>query len=263
MQAARQRRLSVPAVTGFEALVGQGASGQLDGTKYLIGNPRAFEGYPYPAQLQQSLSELQGQAKTVILVGDEEQLLGLIAVQDVLRAGSRAALEKLRHYGIKKLVMLTGDNPATAQAIADQTGMDEFTADLMPEDKVEAVRNLLARYGKVAMIGDGVNDAPAMAIATVGIAMGTAGTDAALETADIALMADDLSKLAYTIHLSRQTVRIMKQNITFAMVVKVIILLMALPGWLTLWLAVVGDMGTSLLVTLNGMRLLRIKERAD
>jgi Cd2+/Zn2+-exporting ATPase len=263
IKAARQRALLIPAVTDFEALVGQGARGQVNGARYLIGNARIFEGYHFSSRLQQSLTELQGQGKTVILVGDEEQLLGLIAVADVLRAGSRAALERLRRYGIHKLVMLTGDNAATAQAIADQTGVDDFTADLMPEDKVQAVRNLLARYGKVAMVGDGVNDAPAMAVATVGIAMGTAGTDAALETADIALMADDLSRLAYTIHLSRQTVRIMKQNITFAMVVKVLIMLMALPGWLTLWLAVVGDMGTSLLVTLNGMRLLRVKDRKD
>jgi len=262
LQSARRRGLPVPAVTDFEALVGQGARGSIDGEPYLVGNRRIFAGHDLPLDLESRLNELQNQGKSIILVGDQRKLLGLLAVADVVRPNSRKALESLRRHGIKKLVMLTGDNPATAAAIAGQTGVDEFSADLMPEDKVQAVRELLARHGKVAMVGDGVNDAPAMAIATVGIAMGTAGTDAALETADIALMGDDLSRLAYTIHLGRQTVRILKQNITFAVVVKVIIMLMALPGWLTLWLAVLGDMGTSLLVTLNGMRLMWIRDKS-
>ncbi|NMC28314.1 MAG: heavy metal translocating P-type ATPase, partial [Syntrophomonadaceae bacterium] len=262
LQSARQRGLPVPAVTDFEALVGQGARGNIDGELYLVGNMRIFAGYDLPPDLEIRLHELQNQGKSIILVGNQKKLLGLLAVADIVRSNSPAALESLRRHGIRKLVMLTGDNPATAGAIARQTGVDEFSADLMPEDKVQAVRELLARHGKVAMVGDGVNDAPAMAIATVGIAMGTAGTDAALETADIALMGDDLSRLAYTIHLGRQTVRVLKQNIAFAVVVKVIIMLMALPGWLTLWLAVLGDMGTSLLVTLNGMRLMWMRDQA-
>jgi Cd2+/Zn2+-exporting ATPase len=147
--------------------------------------------------------------------------------------------------------------------VAAQAGVDEFRADLLPEDKMEAMNDLLARYRKVAMVGDGVNDAPAMAVSTVGIAMGTAGTDAALETADIALMADDLTKLSYAVELSRRTLRIIKQNIFAALVIKGAILLLVFPGWLTLWLAVVGDMGSSLLVTLNAMRLLRDGRREE
>lgn len=155
--------------------------------------------------------------------------------------------------------MLTGDNESTARAIATKAGVDDFRADLLPEDKVDAIKSLLVEHGKVAMVGDGVNDAPALAISTVGIAMGAAGTDTALETADIALMADDLTKLTDTIKLSRKTLGIIKQNIAFALIVKGLILLLVIPGWLTLWLAVAGDMGSSLLVTLNAMRLLRVK----
>ena len=155
--------------------------------------------------------------------------------------------------------MLTGDNETTARAIAAQVGVDEYRADLLPGDKVDAVKELLSRCGKAAMVGDGVNDAPALAISTVGIAMGVAGSDTALETADIALMADDLTKLPYSIRLSRQTLKIIKQNIAFALVIKGLILLLVFPGWLTLWLAVAADMGSSLLVTLNGMRLLRVR----
>ena len=155
--------------------------------------------------------------------------------------------------------MLTGDNESTARAIATKSGVDDFRADLLPEDKVDAIKDLLAEHGKVAMVGDGVNDAPAMAISTVGIAMGAAGTDTALETADIALMADDLTKLTDTVRLSRKTLGIIKQNIIFALVIKGLILLLVIPGWLTMWLAVIGDMGSSLLVTLNAMRLLRVK----
>lgn len=257
----KQRGLGIPPVTGFEAVVGKGARGEVNGKNYYVGNMRFFDHRSIAMPLQQAVTRLQNDGKTVMLLGDDEQILGIIAVADVLRDNSRSAIDKLRRAGIQKIVMLTGDNAATAKAIADKTGVDEFTANLLPEDKVNAVKDLIARYGKVAMVGDGVNDAPAMAIATVGIAMGTAGTDAALETADIALMADDLAKLAYTIDLSRKALRIMQQNITISMLIKGLILLLVIPGWLTLWLAVIGDMGTSLLVTLNGMRLIRIPER--
>jgi len=204
------------------------------------------------------VSRLQNEGKTVMILGDDKRVLGLIAVADILRENSRQAINKLRKAGIKKVIMLTGDNESTARAIAKKAGVDDFRADLLPEDKVDVIKSLLVEHGKVAMVGDGVNDAPAMAISTVGIAMGVAGTDTALETADIALMADDLTKLTDTIKLSRKTLGIIKQNIALALIIKGLILLLVIPGWLTLWLAVAGDMGSSLLVTLNGMRLLRM-----
>jgi len=155
------------------------------------------------------------------------------------------------------MVMLTGDNEGTARAIATQVSVDEFRADLLPEDKVDAIDTLLTEYGRVAMVGDGVNDAPALARATVGIAMGAAGTDTALETADIALMADDLSRLPLAMKLSRRALGVVKQNIGLSLLIKAVFLALALPGYATLWMAVFADMGASLIVILNGMRLLR------
>jgi len=255
----RQRGIAIPRVAEFESVPGKGVSGIIEGQSYSIGNARFFQerGWTLEEKMGEAIATLQNEGKTVMILGGTEGILGLIAVADVLREKSRQALESLRKIGIRKIVMLTGDNERTAQAIAVQVGVDEFRAELLPEDKMQAMKELLARYGKVAMVGDGVNDAPAMAISTVGIAMGTAGTDAALETADIALMADDLTKLSYAVDLSRRTLRIIKQNIVCALAIKGLILLLVIPGWLTLWLAVAGDMGSSLLVTLNGMRLLR------
>ena len=197
-----------------------------------------------------------------MLLGDDERILGVIALADGLRENSRASVKNLKESGIQHIVMLTGDNENTARAIASQAGIDDFRADLLPEDKVAVIGELLAEYGKVAMVGDGINDAPAMALSTVGIAMGTAGTDTALETADIALMADDLTKLSFAIRLSRRTIGIIKQNIALALLIKGIIFLLVIPGWLTLWLAVIADTGSALLVTLNGMRLLREKSES-
>jgi Cd2+/Zn2+-exporting ATPase len=154
-------------------------------------------------------------------------------------------------------VMLTGDNERTAAAIAAQAGLDDFRANLLPDEKVDTIEGLLAEYGEVAMVGDGINDAPALARATVGIAMGGAGTDQALETADVALMADALSKLPFAMRISRQTLRIVRQNIGFSLLVKAAFMALALPGLATLWMAVFADVGSSLIVILNGMRLLR------
>lgn len=255
---AREREMKIPLVADFESVPGKGARGVIEGKPYRIGNARLFKDSGEALDsVEERIAALQKEGKTAMILGGEGGPLGLIAVADVLRENSRQALERLKRVGIRKTVMLTGDNQATALAIAAQAGVDEFRADLLPEDKVQAMRDLLARNQKVAMVGDGVNDAPAMAISTVGIAMGTAGTDAALETADIALMADDLTKLPYAVSLSRKTLSIIKQNIIAALAIKGLILLLVIPGWLTLWLAVAGDMGSSLLVTLNGMRLLR------
>jgi len=260
---AQKMGIMISTVSNFEAVPGKGAVGIVNGKLYQIGNTRFFEDRGLGInKTEEIIAAFQNEGKTVMVLGDGEKILGLIAVADVLRDNSRQAIEGLKKAGIKKTVMLTGDNENTAQAIASKVGVDEFRADLLPEDKVNAMKDLLAQYQKVAMVGDGVNDAPAMAISTVGIAMGVAGTDAALETADIALMADDLTKLSYAMKLSRKTLGIIKQNIIFALVIKSLILLLVIPGWLTLWLAVAGDMGSSLLVTLNGMRLLRIKHQA-
>ncbi len=261
LQYTRIKDIIIPPVADFASIPGKGARGSIDDKVYHIGNTRLFnESVLSKDKIRQTIAAFQSEGKTVMILGDEHDILGLIAVADVLRDNSRQALVNLKKAGIKKTVMLTGDNHSTAQAIAAKAGVDEFRSDLLPEDKVLAMKELLSKYNKVAMVGDGVNDAPAMALSTVGIAMGTAGTDAALETADIALMADDLSKLAYVIKLSRQTLRIIKQNITCALVIKGLILLLVIPGWLTLWLAVVADMGSTLLVTLNSMRLLRVKK---
>ena len=191
------------------------------------------------------------------MVGDEDGALGVIAVSDPLRPDAREALEQLRALGVTDIAMLTGDNPDTAAAVAAEAGVTDVRAGLLPQDKVAAVAELRARAGAVAMVGDGVNDAPALAAATLGVAMGAAGTDAALETADIALMGDDLMAVPDTIRLARRTTRVIWQNIVFSIVVKTIFLVLAPLGLVTLWLAVFADMGTSLLVTGNGLRLYR------
>jgi Cd2+/Zn2+-exporting ATPase len=162
--------------------------------------------------------------------------------------------------GSEHTIMLTGDNPAAAAAITTQAGIDEFRAELLPEAKLDAVTSLMGEYGQVAMVGDGVNDAPALATATVGIAMGGAGTDTALETADIALMADDLVQLPFAVGLSRAALRTIKINIAFAIGIKMLALLLMFPGWLTLWMAIMADMGASIIVTVNGIRLLKWRQ---
>lgn len=257
---AKEHGVNISIISAFESTPGKGVKAKVEDKIYQIGNSKFLIEQEIDIKyLEEQLSLLQKEGKTVMMLADERQIIGLIAVADVLRKNSRQAVNKLKQIGIKEIIMLTGDNENTASEIAIKAGVDAFQADLLPEDKVNAIKNLLVKHGKVAMVGDGVNDAPAMAISTVGIAMGVAGTDTALETADIALMADDLTQLTYVIKLSRKALGIIKQNIAFALIVKVLILLLVIPGWLTLWLAVAGDMGSSLLVTLNGMRLLRMK----
>ena len=193
-----------------------------------------------------------------MVVVRDQQYMGYLAVADAIRNSSLSILTKLKDLGIQQIVMLTGDHPTTAQAIAKSLNITDVRAGLMPEDKLVAIKTIRGKMGRVAMVGDGMNDAPALATANVGIAMGGAGTDAALETADIALMADDLEKLPYTIQLSRKALRIIKENIMFALGLKIVALLLIIPGLLTLWIAIFADMGATLLVVLNSMRLLRI-----
>ncbi len=207
------------------------------------------------ADIQTAMDEGQ----TVMLVGKDDRLLGFVTVADSARPTSAEALRQLKAIDPQiHTVMLTGDNPAVADKIAIALGsLDEVRAGLLPEDKLDAVRALQAKHGQVVMVGDGVNDAPALAAADVGIAMGGAGTAQAMETADVVLMQDDLTHLPETVRSARRTQSIIKQNITFSLALKAAFLLLVLPGWATLWMAVFADMGASLLVTLNGMRMLR------
>ncbi|HID23231.1 MAG TPA: HAD family hydrolase, partial [Planctomycetaceae bacterium] len=181
---------------------------------------------------------------------------GLISVADGIRPQARDVVVAMKKAGVERVVMLTGDNEGTARAVAQQVGIDEFRAELLPEDKVRAVEELVRETGHVAMVGDGVNDAPAMAVASLAVAMGAAGTDAAVETADIALMSDDLSRVPWLILHSKRTLGIIKQNIGFALGLKLLFMVLAMAGTATLWMAIAADTGASLLVIFNGLRLL-------
>ncbi len=248
-------------VEDFQSITGKGAKAFVNNQMYYIGSPKLFEEINnLESSVKEKIKELQLQGKTVVLLGTAKEITGLIAVADKVRESSSKVIRELHEIGIQKTVMLTGDNLATGQAIAKQVELDEVKADLLPQDKLVTIKSLREQFGKVAMVGDGVNDAPALAAATVGIAMGGAGTDTAIETADIALMADDLNKLPYTIKLSRRALRIIKENITFALGLKIIALLLIIPGWLTLWMAIFADMGATLIVVLNSLRLLKVKE---
>lgn len=244
-------------VEEFVSLTGKGVSGKVYDQVYFVGNSKLFKSIQEGIFVK--IEEMQAQGKTVIIVGTDQEILALVAVADVVREESQAVIGRLYDLGIKKTIMLTGDHTKTAEAIAGSVRVTDLQAELLPEDKLDLIKKLKADYGRVAMVGDGVNDAPALAAATVGIAMGGAGTDAALETADIALMNDDLKKLPFTINLSRKTLTIIKQNISFSIIIKLLALLLVIPGWLTLWIAIFADMGTTLLVTLNGLRLLKVK----
>ncbi|MFC2947034.1 heavy metal translocating P-type ATPase [Virgibacillus sediminis] len=242
----------------FQSITGKGASATIEGIDYFIGSPSLFEEIHAPVEAHaEQIGSLQAEGKTVMLIGTREEITGIIAVADKVRHTSRTIIEKLHALGIRKTVMLTGDNQAAGNAIGEQLGMTDTKAELLPQDKLSAVKEIRQSYGNTAMVGDGVNDAPALAAATVGIAMGGAGTDTALETADIALMADDLEKLPYTVSLSRQALTIIKQNIIFALGIKVVALLLVVPGWLTLWIAILADVGATLAVVLNSMRLMK------
>jgi Cd2+/Zn2+-exporting ATPase len=240
----------LPDAQEFTSLTGQGVQAKLDGTLYRVGRLQLFNA--------DGLA-LASQAKTVIGVGTPDRLLGLIALADSIRPQAHQTVQRLKDLGIE-VVMVTGDNEATARAVAQQLGITHYHAGVFPDQKVHEIEHLRSEYGRVAMVGDGVNDAPALAAASVGIAMGAVGSDAALETAHVALMGDDLSKLPYLIELSRRTRRVIQQNIFFSILTKLTLGLGVFPGYVTLVLAVlVGDMGASLAVTGNALRLARVK----
>ncbi|MGX7078447.1 heavy metal translocating P-type ATPase [Globicatella sanguinis] len=250
-------------VEDFSSITGKGIKGIVNGTIYYIGSPKLFKELltiDFDKDFEKNVTALQNQGKTAMIIGTEKEILGVIAVADEVRESSKEIIQKLHQLGIKNTIMLTGDNQGTANAIGSHVGVSDIRADLMPQDKLDYIKQLKSEYGNVAMVGDGVNDAPALAASTVGIAMGGAGTDTALETADVALMGDDLRKLPFTVKLSRKALNIIKANITFAIAIKFIALLLVIPGWLTLWIAILSDMGATLIVALNGLRLMRVKE---
>lgn len=242
-------------VEQFQSITGKGIQGYIDGEFYRIGSPSMFDSLN--PSIQTKVTELQQQGNTVIIVSNDEQVLGLIAIADKVREQAKMAINQLKENGIRHTVLLTGDNENTAKAISQKVGVSNYLANLLPKEKQTEIVKLKDQYGKIAMVGDGVNDAPALATADVGIAMGGVGTDTALETADIALMGDDLEKLPFTVRLSRKALRIIKENISFSIGIKLFALLLVIPGWLTLWIAILSDMGATVLVTLNALRLLR------
>ena len=255
--AAVDKNLSALPVDNFEALGGRGVKGDINGQTYHLGNHRLVEelGLCSP-QLEEKLFALEKQGKSVVLLLDSSGPLALFAVADTVKETSREAIRQLHELGVKTL-MLTGDNVHTAQAIAAQVGIDEARGDLLPTDKLQAIEDLYKQGHRVGMVGDGINDAPALARAEIGFAMAAAGTDTAIETADVALMDDDLRKIPAFISLSRNTASILKQNIALALVIKAIFLAVTFAGLATMWMAVFADMGVSLLVVFNGLRLLR------
>ncbi|MFZ3126859.1 MAG: heavy metal translocating P-type ATPase, partial [Rhodoferax sp.] len=241
---------------GFTALPGRGIEAQADGIHLVLGNHRLIEdrGICSP-QIEARLAEHEAQGRTVTMLASSSQVLAIFAVADTLKESSRQAIAELHALGVTS-VMLTGDNTATARAIARQAGIDDARGNLLPEDKLAAIAAMQKQYGTVAMTGDGINDAPALARSNIGFAMGGAGTDTAMEAADVVIMNDDLRRIPETIRLSRKTQTILWQNITLALGIKAVFLLLALFNGATMWMAVFADMGASLLVVFNGLRML-------
>ena len=254
LEVAKKEEIKLRAVEDFKAIAGKGVMGKIDGEIWYVGSRKLFK------ELLNDISEayagkLESEGKTVVFVGNGEKVIGLIAVMDKIREATITTMKELRRRNIKT-IMLTGDNERTARAIANGIGISEYHAELLPQDKVSMVEELTEKYGGVAMVGDGINDAPALARATVGIAMGAIGSDVSLETADIALMQDDLSKLPYLIELSKRTLEVVKENVLASILIKGSFAVLTFPGFITLWLAVaVGDMGLSLAVILNALRI--------
>jgi Cd2+/Zn2+-exporting ATPase len=244
-----------------EAITGRGVRGKVNGKNIIVGSHALFDAeHPHDQTICLAMDAVEKNGCTTMLVSEGERLAGYIAVADKARDTSRDAIAALKKLGIEKSVMLTGDNATTAQTIARVVGIDEVRAQLLPAQKLEEVKSLHNKYERVAMVGDGINDAPALASADIGIAMGGAGTAQAIETADVALMSDNLNKLPFAIKISRKAMRVIKQNIVISLLLKFVFLALAFPGLATLWMAVIADTGASLVVTVNGMRLLKTKE---
>jgi Cd2+/Zn2+-exporting ATPase len=291
IEEAETENIEEPSIDAFESITGKGVQAELGGTQHYAGKPGLFEKLGFELShvhattdggvvtetsrrlcernncldlLEDTVPRLQSEGKTVVLVGTENELEGVIGVADELRPSARKTVARLKELGVERTVMLTGDNERTAAAIAAQVGIDEHRAELLPEEKVDAIESLHEEYDGVAMVGDGINDAPALATATVGVAMGAAGTDTALETADIALMADDLTKLPYLYELAHDANGVIRQNIWASLAVKAGLALAVPFGYVPIWLAVLaGDAGMTTAVTGNAMRLSRITPGSD
>ena len=260
---AEESGVSFPRAENYQARSGRGAQGDVDGHSYFVGNHRfTHELGVCSEETERRLREIESRGQSVVVVGHMPhdgcagEVLGVLAVGDTLRPDAAEAIRSLHRSGVTNVVMLSGDNQLAADFIAKQVGIDEAKGNLLPEDKVKAIQSLRTRHGSVAMVGDGVNDAPAMAAATVGIAMGGAGTDAAIETSDITLMKDDLGMIATAVRLGRRTLGIIRFNIAFALLLKAIFLVLTLTGHASLWLAILADTGATLIVTANALRLL-------
>ncbi|MDJ0757113.1 MAG: heavy metal translocating P-type ATPase [Ardenticatenaceae bacterium] len=262
VKAAEKKNVAFSEAVDFRSSTGKGVQGEVDGVTIFVGSLAFIQGFGSDVTpIWHEAEQLQTNGKTAVAVGrlvdqDQVDLLGVIALADQLRPNAREIVEKLRRSGIEHVVMLTGDNERVGRAIAHEVGLDEYHANLMPEDKLNLLKTMEEQYGPVAMVGDGVNDAPALASASVGIAMGAAGTDVALETADVVLMSDDLAMLPYMIGLSRQTRRVLVQNLVFATAVIAALIIAVLGVNLPLPMSVVGHEGSTVLVSLNGLRLL-------
>lgn len=263
LRAARAEGVEPMPADSFRALHGKGGEGRIDNRLFWIGSHRMMHdrGQETP-DIHQAAVALEATGHTLVAVGNDWHVCGMVSIADSVRKDAPQAIRQLHSAGIRKVVMLTGDNEGTARAVAEATDLDEYHAQLLPEDKVKAVETLLAQYGHVAMVGDGINDAPALATATLGIAMGGMGTDAAIETADIALMSDDLPKVAWLIGHARRTLWNIKTNIAFALGLKLLFIVLAIFGLASLWMAIAADTGATLLVIANALRLLRSESRA-
>ncbi len=258
VEEAKRRNLELVSADDFETIQGKGASGVINGKPFWLGSHRYLEQRDQETpEVHEQLESMQQAGRTVVVVGNDEHVCGFITLADAIREETHDAIRQLHEAGVEQLVMLTGDNEGTAKAIAKEAGIDEVHAELLPEDKVAAVERLVKQHAHVAMIGDGVNDAPALARASLGLAMGAAGSDAAIETADIALMSDDLSKLPWLIHHSRRTLGIIRQNIAFSLAIKMLFVILTFADSASLWAAIAADMGASLLLIFNGLRRLR------
>jgi len=258
VSAAEERGLEAPMAEAFEATTGGGAQATVDGVRYVIGSPGFIEEQGHDIDpVRADVESLEEHGNTVVLLADDHEVLGVLAIADTVRDQSARAVADLHRLGIEHVVMLTGDNPRTARSIAEQVGIDHVGASLSPQDKAEYVQQLNERYGHVAMVGDGVNDAPPLATASVGIAMGTAGSDIAIETADVALMADDLDKLTEAVRIGQRTRRVVRQNLVLSFIILAVLVPGALIGLIGLPFAVLAHELSELAVILNGTRMAR------
>ncbi|HBA82577.1 MAG TPA: cadmium-translocating P-type ATPase [Verrucomicrobia bacterium] len=259
---AAEEGIRPPPCDHFKDFRGRGVEASIDGRPYWLGSHRLVHDKKMETpEIHAQAEVMEDAGHSVVAIGNDQHICGLISVADTLRPEATRAVQALKQEGIREVVMLTGDNEGTARAIARQTNIDRFMAELLPENKLQAIEELGRTYGSVAMVGDGINDAPALAAAHLSIAMGAAGSDAAIETADVALMSDDLMKIPWLIRHGKRTLRTIRQNVSFALAVKAVFMLLALANMATLWTAIMADMGASLIVIFNGLRLLSSPDR--